>query len=199
MGLKFNPLYIRLIAGLGNPGEQYGKTYHNAGALFADFLTDARIKPQYEKISSKRFIACRKENAVIIKPTLSMNESGGAVREALSFYKGEPQNLLVLHDDSDLALGSFKLHFGRGSAGHKGVASIIKILKTPAFWRLRIGIRVPEHDRDRRREAGEFVLRTIRESDLKVLFKTFRAARAVLFPTPRTPLRRVRATSLRDV
>jgi len=112
-----------LIVGLGNPGKKYEKTRHNVGFRVVDELA---------KQKTREFI--------IAKPQTFMNNSGKAIKALLNFYKTEPENLWVIHDDIDLPLGKFKISKGRGSAGHKGVESIIKELKTKDFWRIRIGI-----------------------------------------------------------
>jgi len=112
-----------LIVGLGNPGKKYEKTRHNVGFRVVDELA---------KQKTREFI--------IAKPQTFMNNSGKAIKALLNFYKTEPENLWVIHDDIDLPLGKFKISKARGSAGHKGVESIIKELKTKDFWRIRIGI-----------------------------------------------------------
>jgi len=99
-----------------------------------------------------------------------MNESGGFVKKMLRKKGVRPEALLVIHDDSDLNLGSFKLSFGRGSAGHKGAESVIRTLGTKDFWRLRIGIRPIV---GRRKKAGEFVLKKISAKDKKTLESVF--------------------------
>lgn len=112
-----------IIVGLGNPGKKYEKTRHNVGFRVIDELA------QYK---TRKFI--------IAKPQTFMNNSGKAVKAVVNFYKAKPENLWVVHDDIDLPLGEFKTSKDRGSAGHKGVESIIKELKTKDFNRIRIGI-----------------------------------------------------------
>ena len=111
-----------------------------------------------------------------------MNESGGFVKKMLKKKGVKPEALLVIHDDSDLNLGSFKFSFGRGSAGHKGAESVIRTLGTKDFWRLRIGIRpigpispigLIGLIARRRKKAGEFVLRKISAKDKKTLESVF--------------------------
>ena len=125
-------MQIKLIIGIGNPGKKYERTRHNAGFLFIDELERLKIKITLAKSQS------------------FMNESGRAVVDLIKFYhptgdlpKGDkikPENILIVHDDIDILWGNYKFSFGRSSAGHKGVESIIKSLKTKNFWRLRIGI-----------------------------------------------------------
>ena len=117
-----NKIKVKLIIGLGNPGKEYERTRHNAGFLFIDELERLKIKITLAKSQS------------------FMNESGKAVADLIKFYKIKPENILVVHDDIDILWSNFKFSFGRSSAGHKGVESVIKALKTKNFWRLRIGI-----------------------------------------------------------
>ena len=112
-----------LIVGLGNPGKKYEQTRHNVGFRVIDELA---------KQKTRKFI--------IAKPQSFMNNSGKAVKSLTSFYKIKPENLWVIHDDIDLPVGEIKIAKNRGSAGHKGVQSIINELKTKEFNRIRIGI-----------------------------------------------------------
>jgi PTH1 family peptidyl-tRNA hydrolase len=165
--MKINP---RLIIGLGNPGKKYQHTYHNVGFLFIDYLK--------QKGKDKNFI--------LLKPKTFMNESGKAVAAALKHFGAKPEEILVIHDDSDIELGKSKLSFGRGAAGHKGVQSIIDELKTSAqggsasggknFWRLRIGIRrlkPKTYNLKPNLKAGEIVLTKITSTDKLILEKVF--------------------------
>lgn len=104
-----------------------------------------------------------------------MNESGKFVAKAIKKNNAEPEELLIVHDDSDLVLGTYKLQFGRGAAGHHGVESVQAALKTKNFWRLRIGIR-PKADLPAvasRAKAGKFVLKKISIADKKILEEVF--------------------------
>ena len=93
-----------------------------------------------------------------------MNRSGEAVKKASQFYKTKPEHIFVLHDDSDIILGQTKMSFGRSSAGHKGVDSIIKHLKTKNFWRFRIGIGRKKHVL-----AEDIVLKKLTPKDREIL------------------------------
>jgi PTH1 family peptidyl-tRNA hydrolase len=113
---------MKLIVGLGNPGEKYRLTRHNVGQRVIDSLVG-------EKMS-----------AHLYKPKSLMNVCGSEIVEQLGFYKLTPKDLLVVHDELDLPFGELRLQFGRSSAGHHGVDSVIEALGTNAFWRLRVGI-----------------------------------------------------------
>lgn len=163
--MQINP---KLIIGLGNPSDKYEKTYHNAGFLFIDFLAGDRFKKE------KSFIFTKEENFVLIKPLVFMNESGKAVSSAIKYFssssdKIKSEDIMVVHDDSDIALGDYKISFGRGSAGHRGIESIMKTLSTKDFWRLRIGIRKKPKEK-----AEKFVLKKITAGDLKILSEKFK-------------------------
>ena len=123
-----------LLVGLGNPGKKYEHTRHNAGFLFIDALENNL------KNMSLRDISRREKKIILAKTQVFMNKSGAAVLSLIKFYKVKPENVLIVHDDIDILWGKFKFSFGRSAAGHKGVESIIKTLKTKNFWRLRIGI-----------------------------------------------------------
>jgi len=133
-----------LVVGLGNPGKKYEKTRHNIGFRMVDEL---RSSPHFARLRLARVIdelSLKKERdekgIVLVKPKCFMNSSGKAVKALINFYKIKPKSLWVIHDDIDLPLGEIRVVKNRGSAGHKGVESIIKELKTKDFNRIRIGI-----------------------------------------------------------
>jgi PTH1 family peptidyl-tRNA hydrolase len=152
--MKIKP---RLIIGLGNPGKEYEKTYHNVGFLVIDFL--AKNPP----------------SARLIKSDGYMNQSGSFVVKASKKYGAKSDQILIVHDDSDIELGRYKVSFARGSAGHRGVQSIIDALATKNFWRLRIGIRKVSSDKRQatRKKAEEIVLKKITKKDRETLEKVF--------------------------
>ena len=136
------------IVGLGNPNSQ---TRHNVGQMFLDFLSK-KWGLSWEKRKDLLIYLAKKDKVILGKPLVFMNESGRAVKKAVDKLKIDNQNLYVVHDELDLRLGSWKLTFGKSSPLHKGVLSVERYLKTPDFWRLRLGIdnRQPEN-----RIAGE--------------------------------------------
>lgn len=160
----FNPSQIKLVIGLGNPGKKYENTYHNVGHLFVNYLKTHNLKPITYNLKTDCY----------------MNESGKFVRAAMKKRGLKSKELLIVHDDSDINIGDYKIDFDRGGAGHKGVESVIKALKTKKFWRLRIGIRaldpkrlVPNNLRPRAK-AGELVLKEISPQDKKLFETVFR-------------------------
>ena len=157
---------IKLVIGLGNPGREYENTYHNVGHLFVDFLaSEASFKKE------KYFKYADSKRPALTKSSSFMNQSGGAVASAKRHFKTKADEILVVHDDSDIPLGSFKLSFNRGAAGHRGIESIIRSLRTNKFYRLRIGIR-PQNERTRKK-ASEFILKKIGAKEKKILKELF--------------------------
>lgn len=130
---------MKLIVGLGNPGTKYEKTRHNVGFRVLDALA-ASLGFQFE--SKKKFLSEIAKNSEIIlaKPQTFMNDSGQTVQKLLAIYKLQLTDLLVIHDEVDLPLGTIRLSRDASSAGHKGVASVIDVLGTKNFARLRIGV-----------------------------------------------------------
>jgi PTH1 family peptidyl-tRNA hydrolase len=137
-----------LIVGLGNPGTKYIRTRHNIGFRIIDEFQNGNNFSNFE--FSKRFNSLvsdgkiKNKTIILVKPKTFMNNSGKAIKEIASFYKIKSSNIVIIHDDIDLVFGKMKLSKKRGSAGHKGVESIIKELKTKDFTRLRVGIKNPE-------------------------------------------------------
>ncbi len=130
---------MKLILGLGNPGEQYAKTRHNVGAMVLDALV-GRLDLQMAVQSTLHAVVIKHGELVLAKPTTFMNNSGQAARAVQDWYKLNPADNLVVHDDLDVPLGEVRIRLGGGTAGHNGVASVAYHLGTPDFWRVRIGI-----------------------------------------------------------
>ena len=146
-----------LIAGLGNPGEEYAKTRHNAGFSLAGKLA-ARWKADWK--NERKFNArvaraeCNGIRVLLCQPRTFMNASGEAVKAVMSFYRLPPEHLLVAVDDADLPLGEIRLRAGGSSGGHHGLESVERHLATQAFARLRLGI----GRKDCAREITDYVL-----------------------------------------
>ena len=134
-----------VVAGLGNPGEQYSRSRHNAG-----FMTIDRIaKAKGVELSRRRFkgvtaeITLADQPAILVKPQTFYNLSGDCISDLLGYFKIDPQNLIVLHDELDLEAGRLRMKQGGGDAGNRGVRSIAESLGTTDFIRVRIGIGRP--------------------------------------------------------
>lgn len=137
---------IRLIVGLGNPGPQYEITRHNAGAWFVEQLAsqaqiNLRAETKFLGRYAKTHIAHHECHLLI--PTTFMNRSGASVSSVAKFYKISVQEILVAHDELDLAPGTAKLKQGGGHAGHNGLRDIIAAMGSNDFLRLRLGIGHP--------------------------------------------------------
>jgi peptidyl-tRNA hydrolase, PTH1 family len=167
---------MRLIVGLGNPGSKYTYTRHNVAFLCLDHciekMKDAGLsgteKPE-QKAHTWR--ARTKEDEVIFaQPQTFMNLSGQAVQGLMAFYKIPLENILVVQDDLDLAIGRIKFLKNRGAGGHNGIKNITELLGTPDYARLKIGVGGMRHPGQ---EGGDYVLEKFKEEELKVLGPVF--------------------------
>ncbi len=161
---SFDPSFVRCIAGIGNPEQEYANTYHNAGLQFIVYLRNEIGSLAEDPVSTP----------ILFSSPVSMNLSGPAVRKALAARSLKPRSLLLAHDDSDLSIGTHRVSFGSGHAGHRGVRSVIDALGTNEFYRLRFGIRDPLLHYKKR--AADFVLRPMTREHAKLLHRAFVAA-----------------------
>jgi PTH1 family peptidyl-tRNA hydrolase len=157
-----------LIVGLGNPGREYQDTRHNIGFMVLSRLAE-RLNGALTRLEFKALIAKVKYQEqlsppcqiIFAKPQTYMNLSGQAVGGLVRFYKIPLAHLMVVHDDVDLPFGVLRLRPGGGSAGQKGVQSIIETLGTQEFPRLRLGVGRPPG----RKEAADYVLQTFSKAE----------------------------------
>lgn len=173
---------IRLIVGLGNPGPEYETTRHNAGFWLADhYADDLRASFNFEKAFFGMVAKARRagENVLLLKPATYMNRSGQAVGAMARFYKIEPAQVLVLHDELDLLPGQVKIKQGGGHAGHNGLKDIQSALGSPDFWRIRIGIGHPR-TLGLAQQVADFVLHPPRRDELAGIEAVIDRCRAVL-------------------
>jgi len=156
-----------LIAGLGNPGVQYRQTRHNAGFMVLDRLA-ARLSVTFSRLESKALVTkadYQGSRIVLVKPHTFMNLSGQPVGSLSRYYKVPRERLLVVYDEVDLPLGTLRIRPGGGSAGHKGISSIIERLGSQDFPRLRVGVSRPPG----RMEAADYVLQEFAASEKELL------------------------------
>ena len=137
---------IRLFVGLGNPGTEYEATRHNAGFWWIDALAaklGVRLVPEraYQGLVARANLPAGP--VWLLQPMTFMNRSGTSVAPLARFFKIEPKEVLVIHDELDVQPGLAKLKFGGSSGGHNGLKDIHGLLGTPDFWRLRLGIGHP--------------------------------------------------------
>lgn len=134
---------MKIVVGLGNPGERYASTRHNVGFMVLDeIIKKYVVSPHVNKKLGAILYSLDKER-LLLKSQTFMNSSGGPVANIVRFYKLKPENLLVVHDEVDIPFGEVKQQFARGSAGHRGVQSIIDKLGTDTFNRVRVGVGKP--------------------------------------------------------
>ena len=137
---------IKLFVGLGNPGPQYEATRHNAGFWWIDEIVRAggtrlNVEPKFFGLAGR--LKSGAHEAWLLQPTTFMNASGRSVGALARFYKIAPEEILVIHDELDLAPGTAKLKKGGGNGGHNGLKDISAQLGTQDYWRLRLGIGHP--------------------------------------------------------
>jgi PTH1 family peptidyl-tRNA hydrolase len=132
---------IKLVIGLGNPGQKYEQTRHNIGFLVLDRLADGYGAQFANHLKWRAHLAkVPGSGAILIKPQTFMNESGQSVGSALRFYKYEPEQVLVIYDDVSIPFGSLRFRMAGSAGGHNGIKSIINHLGSDRFPRLKIGI-----------------------------------------------------------
>lgn len=156
-----------LIVGLGNPGREYRNTRHNVGFLAIDALAKS-LNVTLGKVQSKALVGQGKIGAskvILVKPQTYMNLSGQAVSGLLNFYKISTEHLIVIHDDIDLPFGTIRIRPGGGSAGQRGVKSIIEKVGTQEFARMRLGVGRPPGQMD----AAAYVLQPFTKEDEEFL------------------------------
>ena len=159
---------IKIVFGLGNEGKEFRKTPHNIGKDIIDFYLK-------EKKETKTCYYDFYNNLILASNKSFMNESGIAVKEILEKFKLKTENLLVIHDEADIIFPYFKFSFKSGSAGHKGVESVIKELKSKNFWRLRIGIQ-----KEKRIKAEKIVLEKWSKKEEEIIEKIKKKFKIIL-------------------
>lgn len=155
---------MKLIVGLGNPEKKYDNTRHNIGFMMVDYLYEEWLKKENFDLwgRNKKLLAdvsignINGEKVMIAKPLTYMNNSGRSVQAMSAYFKIEPQDIYILHDELDLTLGNYKIQTGKSSAGHNGVESIINQLGNNDFKRVRIGI--GKEDKEKQGPGVKFVL-----------------------------------------
>ncbi len=133
---------MKLIIGLGNPGDEYKDTRHNIGFMVVDHLCHELGGPlvKWENDKNHKAFIAHTGDVILAKPITYMNNSGIAVKGLMDYYKLTPQDVWVIHDDIDLPLGKIRIRQKGGTAGHNGVTSILNLLKSDEFVRFRMGI-----------------------------------------------------------
>lgn len=168
-----------IIVGLGNPGREYRGNRHNIGFVVLDHLA-TKLGVTFSRMESKALVAkgeLQGHRLILAKPQTYMNLSGQAVRALMRFYKIPLDNLLVIYDDVDLPFETMRLRPQGGSAGQKGMQSIIENMGSPDFSRLRVGVGRPPGQM----QAADYVLQNFSKTELEILpFILERTAEAVI-------------------
>lgn len=164
---------MTIIIGLGNPGEQYKNTRHNVGFMAVDEYAEKNGFPEFVLQKKSKALISEKPGILLAKPQTFMNASGKSVREIIK--NKSVKSLVIIHDDIDLPLGKIKIIEERGSAGHKGVESIIKSIGNDGLIRVRIGI-----GSETKTEAIKVVLKNFSPSEQSVIDEVIKKTVAVL-------------------
>lgn len=130
---------MKLIVGLGNPGDKYTKVRHNLGFMVLDSLTK-KLSGQWSMEEKFKAETLKLGDLILAKPQTFMNQSGSSVASLVKYFKINPEDVTVIHDELDLPLGKIKVRLGGAAAGHHGVESIIAALDSDQFIRVRLGI-----------------------------------------------------------
>ena len=167
---------MKLIVGLGNPGKEYEKTRHNSGFMALDYLSD-RLNVTLSSQKWNALIAkvtIEGQQVLLMKPMTYMNESGNAVIQAVNFYKIDPKDILVIHDDMDLPVGGLRIRQKGSAGGQKGMKSIIAHVGTSDIARIRVG--VGHSDRGNHELVPDWVLSPVSKADFPAFEKALKSA-----------------------
>ncbi|HRO57145.1 MAG TPA: aminoacyl-tRNA hydrolase [Nitrosomonas europaea] len=161
-------LPVRLVVGLGNPGEKYASTRHNVGFDWLDRLASSQrvaftLETRFRGLCARIMLA--DTDIWLLKPQTYMNASGMSVAAVCRYYKIVPEQMLVVHDELDLQPGVIKLKSGGGTGGHNGLKSIVADLSSQVFWRLRIGVGHPGD----RNQVVDYVLHPPRREEAALI------------------------------
>jgi len=161
---------MKLVVGLGNPGKEYENTRHNVGYMVLDdYLSEIKWKEKFKALYCIKNIG--NEKVLFVKPLTFMNLSGNAVVQFVNYYNIAMDDILVIHDDMDLELGTYKLKKNSSAGGHNGIKSVINSLNSQDFARLKIGISHSKEIETKDYVLGHFSLTEIEK--IKKMFNVF--------------------------
>lgn len=167
---------MKYLFGLGNPGTEYQLSRHNAGFLLADRLQQSWNLPDFKLQPKLQAEVSKHQQLIVAKPQTFMNASGKAVQAVVAYYNDSSQTqfdqIFIAHDDLDLALGSYKIQFGKGPKVHNGVTSVVQYLKSDQFWHVRIGIDTRHNDRSI--SSQNYVLLSMSQDERQLLHHTLK-------------------------
>lgn len=152
---------MKLIVGLGNPGNDYNNTRHNIGFMVVDkYLGDVKFKKKFNGLYYETII--NGDKIIFLKPQTFMNNSGDCVSKFVNYYNIDSHDILVIHDDLDLNIGVCKFKINSSSGGHNGIKSIINYLGNNSFFRMKLGIKT-----DKKNDIIDFVLGKFSKSEIE--------------------------------
>jgi PTH1 family peptidyl-tRNA hydrolase len=162
---------VWLVVGLGNPGPEYGSTRHNIGQMVVEMLAEQN-KARWTTHKSRTDVAAFKygvgseaASIILAKSKSYMNESGGPIKALATFFKVEPANIIVIHDELDIAFDAIRVKLAGGDNGHNGLKSLTSSLGTANYYRIRMGIGRPIGHQD----PADFVLKPFAVAERKGL------------------------------
>jgi PTH1 family peptidyl-tRNA hydrolase len=177
---------MKIIIGLGNPGEEYKKTRHNIGFMVIDTLREKLDFPEFKK--DRKFNALiskgeyNDEKILLVKPQTFINLSGICVASLMNFFKVDPKDLFIIYDDVDLLLGKIRIRKKGGSGTHNGMKSIIDHIGETSFPRFRVGIESRGETAPRQMDISSFVLSSFNNDEEKAKDKAvIKACNGIIF------------------
>ncbi len=176
---------MEIIVGLGNPGKEYEKTRHNAGAMCADILRKKMDFPEFKIQKKFKALICegsfKDEKILIAKPVTYMNLSGESVAALVNFYNCAPENLIVVYDDIDLPLGKIRVRPDGSPGSHNGMKSVTQSIGSSNFPRVRIGIESRGDESPKEQEISSFVLKSFTKTEIGIFKESLeKASEAVI-------------------
>ncbi|MCL2518341.1 MAG: aminoacyl-tRNA hydrolase [Oscillospiraceae bacterium] len=181
MFLKKQPIEY-IVAGLGNPGDKYFRNRHNVGFMCIDYISQKEKikvnKIKFRSVTSEGNIG--EHRVLLIKPQTYMNLSGEAIREAMTFYKIPPANLIVIHDDINLDVGVMRIKRKGSDGGQKGVKNIIAQLSAEEFPRIKIGVGLPPPEIEMIHWVTGDIPKADQESIFKMIEKSYEAIKLII-------------------
>lgn len=169
----------KIVVGLGNPGEKYTYTRHNAGFLAIDYLCQ-KYGVKCDRLKFKSLcgeVTINGVRTLLLKPQTFMNSSGEAIREACDFYKISPENVIVISDDASFDVGKLRIRKNGSAGGHNGLKSVIECLNSDAFPRIKLGVgQKPNPDYD----IADWVLARLPKEKERVFFKVLENMPSIL-------------------
>ncbi len=182
---------MKLIAGLGNPGKEYEKTRHNCGFMVIDELADmcsaVNFSTKWNALVAN--VRINGENVLLMKPLTYMNNSGSAVSQAVQYYRIAPEDILVIHDDMDLPVGSVRIRTKGSAGGQKGMKSVLQALGTQEITRIKLG--VGHSTRGDHGLVPDWVLSPVPKAEREDLDKAVKHAAKAAYAWAYEPLERV--------